>query len=356
MQNRFEVIKRVGYEQLHVSKVLMIFTTVFTEYGGIIPFTLLAPAYFSGRMSLGAMFQIRAIVDQLSGALTYPIDAYSTAVGWRAVTDRLVALQAASSKAALDQVRVQKGLALEVSLVVQLPPSGHLPGRTVVEFNCYVERKQRILVHGPAGSGKSLVVKSLAGVWPHVAVGAQIVRPLDVMFVGDFDFPSMPLRNLLMYPLPAIQDTQCARAALEACGLWSLVDAMVPVSSAEASAGPVFQDPSSLEAALDCERDWRSVLSLQQMERVLLCRVLLRRPGFVVLDEPLRSLPVQERRCLIDLLPAEMGVLTFASNDELAPQHHHVRPLDQPGASSWRSTADTRFPKPRLVEAYGMRA
>merc|ERR1719321_1594649 len=75
---------------------------------------MLAPAFFAGKITLGTMFQLRSIIDQVSGSLTFPIEAYGSMVKWRAVTDRLVAL--------LETAK------LSATAAKALPPPGGGPG------------------------------------------------------------------------------------------------------------------------------------------------------------------------------------------------------------------------------------
>merc|ERR1719191_31694 len=93
MQTRFEIIKRVQYGLMDVTKHLKLFTGYYENLTDMAPFIILAPSFFNGTITLGTMFQLKGIVDQVSGALSFPISVYGTLVDWRAVTDRLMALE-----------------------------------------------------------------------------------------------------------------------------------------------------------------------------------------------------------------------------------------------------------------------
>lgn len=42
----------------------------------MVPFVLLAPAYFGGQLDLGQLMQLRMIVERVSQSLTFPVAAY----------------------------------------------------------------------------------------------------------------------------------------------------------------------------------------------------------------------------------------------------------------------------------------
>merc|ERR550514_1052390 len=99
MQTRFEIIKRVQYSLMNVTKSLRLFTGYYENLTDMAPFIILAPSFFRGTISLGTMFQLKGIVDQVSSALSFPINSYGALVDWRAVSDRLQALGDAAEKA-----------------------------------------------------------------------------------------------------------------------------------------------------------------------------------------------------------------------------------------------------------------
>merc|ERR1719453_1105815 len=99
LQTRFEIIKRVQYSLMNVTKSLRLFTGYYENLTEMAPFVILAPSFFAGTISLGTMFQLKGIVDQVSSALSFPISTYGALVEWRAVTDRLMALDDAVTQA-----------------------------------------------------------------------------------------------------------------------------------------------------------------------------------------------------------------------------------------------------------------
>lgn len=285
LQGRFEVLKRVIYAQLNVTRILSFFKMLFSEYGAVIPLLAVAPSYFDGRIDLGTLMQLRIIVSRVSDSLSFPVGAYEQAVGWAAATNRLVFLQKqaeASMEDATLPIIVGGDRVLAENVSVLTPE-----GRCVIDkFELHVEAGERVLVLGDAGSGKSLLVRTLAGLWSHMSGRIQV--PEDCMFIQGFSFPAMSLRRLLLYPRDTMIDVE---PALRAVGAKSLC-----------------RDPEDV----DMIRHWEDVLSREEQERVQFARLLLQKPRFAILDEPLASLDREEANSLLRLLPESSAVVIFS--------------------------------------------
>lgn len=177
-------------------------------------------------------------------------------------------------------------------------------GRCVVDgFNIRVAAGERVLVLGSTGRGKSMLVRALAGVWSHMSGHMEV--PDDCMFVQGFSFPAMSLRRLMSYPHDVVSEVE---PALRKVGLARLCEDL---------------------GSLDVVHQWEEVLSREMQDRVQFARVLLRKPRFVVLDEPLASLDVEEVNLLLQLIPENAAVLTF-SRRRLSMEH--VVELEDPAA------------------------
>ncbi|CAK9115856.1 unnamed protein product [Durusdinium trenchii] len=159
LQERFEVMKRVAYAEFDVTKFLNFFKMMYEEYGTVVPFVLLAPAYFSGALDLGKLMQLRMIVERVSQSLTFPVAAYEQAVGWRVAANRLAALAAATSAVAppSSDSPSAPGLGSPSVLRVEGVDLKTPQGRLLLEnVNLEVSPGERLLLVLPASGGKSL--------------------------------------------------------------------------------------------------------------------------------------------------------------------------------------------------------
>merc|ERR1712232_1212957 len=125
-----------------------------------------------------------------------------------------------------------------------------------------------------------------------------VERPEGCMFVQGFDFPPLTLEGLLAYPENVVSKEE-ADCVLREAGAENLCK----------------------ELGLETARIWANILPREMQERIHLARVFLRRPQFVVLDEPLGALEVNEAQKILERLvstfPA-MGMLTFSRDKRLA--------------------------------------
>jgi putative ATP-binding cassette transporter len=253
---------------------------------------LLAPSYFSRSIDLGTLMQLRIVVSRVSESLCFPISAYEMGISWRAATNRLAFLQTQAQAYSVLQVPdAQHAEFRAEDLSVKTPEGRHV----VRAFSVNVGREDRVVVLGDAGSGKSLLVKALAGVWSYSE--GQVERPANCMFAQGFDFPPLTMEGLLAYPARLITANE-ASVVLVAVG-----------------AGNLCQHLGTNAAHI-----WASILSREEQERIQLARVLVRQPEFVIFDEPLSTLDVAEARSLMSQLFAKhpsIGMLMFSRTRNL---------------------------------------
>lgn len=195
------------------------------------------------------------------------------------------------------------------------PADGHL---FVNNLNFEVVPGKHLLVVGPAGSGKSELMRALAGVWRD-GHGRISRPPLDqIAFVPPQPYmvPST-LRNLLVQDptAPAQADDLRLREALGSVGLRPVLERV---------------------GGLDVERDW-STLSLGERQALMLAELLVTPPKYAVLDEATSTLDSRTRtEFYLRLVRAGTTFITLSAHPVL-PDFHKQR-LDLTLSSDWRLT------------------
>ena len=137
---------------------------------------------------------------------------------------------------------------------------------------------------GESGSGKSSLLRTIAGLW-QTGSGA-IERPnLNRMIF----LPQRPymvqgsLREQLVYPQPENNaDDDAVKAALESVNLEEVLQ--------------------RVDGDLGKEVDWTNVLSLGEQQRVSFARLLLKKPTIAFLDEATSALDEPNERLLYERL------------------------------------------------------
>lgn len=127
---------------------------------------------------------------------------------------------------------------------------------------------EKILVKGEPGSGKSTLIRAVAGLWPWGRGEILLPAGAETVFMPQRPyFPIGSLRGSLLYPRQDQEVTdEAISEVLLRCGLEHLI-------------------PS-----LDRTEHWSSYLSSGEQQRLSFARVLIRPPGILIMDEPTSSL------------------------------------------------------------------
>lgn len=275
--------------------------TLLTNVGSIVmpvaPLLLGAPKYVSGGMSLGDLMQISAAFVQVQLALNWVMDNFILLASWRGAANRLVELVGAMD--AVDRsVDGEDGSVISVveNSNDELRLTGLAvrrdDGTTVIdEAEGVVRRGERVMVVGESGTGKSTLIRAIAGLWPWG--GGEIAVPPDwtVMFLPQTPYlPLGTLRGCLAYPGTG-EDLGEARAR-EVLALVGL---------------------DRLGERLDDEDRWDHVLSGGERQRVAFARVFLGRPDLVVMDEATSALDEDAQAMVMNAFVEHLPEATLVS-------------------------------------------
>ncbi|HZT52341.1 MAG TPA: ATP-binding cassette domain-containing protein, partial [Stellaceae bacterium] len=217
----------------------------------------------------------------VQNSLSFIVNSYADIAAWAAVTERLSSfdrhMQAIAAEARAPQritvTHEGTGVAVE-ALDLDLPD-----GTALLRGVAFaVGAGQSLLISGPTGIGKSMLMRAVAGLWPwgsgQVRLGAG-----RALFLPQR--PYLPLGTLgdaLRYPDGAAIPRARLEAALEAAGL----GAFVP--------------------ALEETDHWAQRLSLGEQQRLAFARVLLAEPQILFLDEATAALDEPAEAALYALL------------------------------------------------------
>jgi putative ATP-binding cassette transporter len=273
----------------------------------IIPILLCAPKYVAGNMSLGEVMQAVSAFMMVQGAFGWLVENYPRFADWTASASRLASLLVSLDRLERAEreptngriVRTQtEGGALRLRDVSVTLDDG---SAVVNEADIEIGRGEKVLVVGESGTGKSTLVRAIAGLWPWGS-GEILVN-----FEGLFFMPQKPyvplgtLRRAAAYPLsPDDVDDAELRKTLEDVGLGQLRD------------------------RLDEETTWEHVLSGGEKQRLGFARVLIQHPATIVMDEATAALDpsAQEQlmRLVLERLP-DATVISVGHRPELEAFH-----------------------------------
>ncbi len=282
-----------------------------TGYGTLLPvFPILAaaPQYIAGVMTLGVLMQAAQAFQQLTSALSWPIDNLGELAKWRASADRVVSLhndmQLLEERArapVAHRVDLRPGNADE--LVLRDLCLSNPDGRLLLEhLDLAVHRGERVLISGDSTVAIALF-KAIAGLWRWGS--GQILLPADrvILFLPQRPFlPDGSLRAALSYPRPAgTFGVAQIRHALECAGVaW-------------------------LESRLDEIDSWDRVLPLRARQRLGVARLLLHRPAWVFMEEATSALSPENEDGLMEVLHRELPDATLLMISFHSGMAHHFQ-------------------------------
>lgn len=256
-------------------------------FAGTFALLLAVPKYLAGDLTLGAIMQIASAFTAVLTALNWFAENFIPVAQWRASARRVAVLTTAF--AALD---FQDSDNAPDGLVIKENKSGlvvlddvslhHHDGKIVIESaDVQLRPGERVLLAGESGTGKSTMIRAVAGLWPWGRGVIELPEGARTSFLPQRPYvPSGTLRDAIAYPLEGeALDTEHAKTALRDAGLGYMVDKLD-----------------------DEEVNLEQTLSGGERQRVAFARLFLQKPDIIIMDEATAALDVDSETRLLTLL------------------------------------------------------
>lgn len=256
----------------------------------VAPILVAAPVYFAGKISFGGLMMAAQAFTQAQTSLRWFVDNFSQIADWRATL-----LRVASFRYALTHAEELQEFDSRINYADGEPGTITINNLRIVssagwdllkERNVVVRAGERVLVVGAPGTGKTLLFRALAGLWPWGA--GDIGQPKNESIVylprGTPYLPRGTLREVMAYPSKVENfATDAFSTALARLGL------------------------EHLESQLDVTVRWDRELSQDEQVSLAFARIVLQRPAWVLVDDTFGSLDDATLERVTDVFANELA-------------------------------------------------
>jgi putative ATP-binding cassette transporter len=291
-------------------------------------------------MTLGEVMQAATAFVTVQQSFNWLVENYPKLADWTASANRVAGLMVS-----LDRLeRAEAPGAGRIARVEDDGPALRLCGLSVTlddgtavvgDTDVGIDRGERVLVVGESGTGKSTLVRAIAGLWPWGEGKVLVRRGARLFFMPQKPYvPLGTLKRAVAYPSPAEEvEDEAAAAALRDAGLGHLAE------------------------RLHEDAPWDRTLSGGEQQRLAFAQLFIQRPDIIVMDEATSALDPHTQEALLnrigERLP-EAAVVSVGHRPELESFHDRrlvlarrrdgarlVRdePLSTPGAALRRAVA-----------------
>lgn len=279
----------------------------------VVPLVLGAPKYLSGELSLGSLMQAAAAFVQVQVALNWLADNAMRLADWFASSNRVVQLTDA-----IDRLEASLGpLSPGDTITLGVSPNQKLylrnvsialhDGKLMIDnAEAVVSPGDKVLVKGDSGTGKSTLIRAIAGLWPWGSGEILLPAGASISFIPQQPyFPIGTLRSAILFPRTEVDiPDDVIREKLTMCGL------------------------EHLNGRLDDTEQWGSLLSGGEQQRLAFARVLVLPPDILIMDEPTASLDELSQFKLMEYMRDQLGnTMVLHAGHRPGLEHFHNREI-----------------------------
>ncbi|RDJ12321.1 ABC transporter ATP-binding protein/permease [Rhizobium grahamii] len=267
-------------------------------FAPVVPVLLCAPKFLEGSMTLGEVMQAASAFAIVQSAFGWLVDNYPRLADWNACARRIASLmvsldglERAEQSDALGRIKHGETRGDAILSLNDLSVSLNDGTAVVKETQVEIEPGERVLVAGESGTGKSTLVRAIAGLWPwgEGSVDFHADRQLFMLPQRPY-IPSGTLRRAVAYPGAADSWTaETIKEALDKVGLGYLND------------------------KIEEDAPWDQTLSGGEKQRLAFARLLLHDPDLIVLDEATSALDAKSQDTMMEMVIHELPKVTILS-------------------------------------------
>ena len=300
--------------------IITLFQLGYNYFTRLIPYIITAPLYLQGDLDFGAIAQATVAFSQVLGALSLVTNQIQNITEFAASINRLGEFYESLNPLAFKKEKLQTSfihtqnssdVALE-SVTLQPPNSDRI---LIENVSLNVRNDHNLLIMGASGTGKSALLRAIAGLWNS---GEGIIYRPDaekILFLPQKPYMILgTLREQLLYP-----NTEDNITDAELQELLKIVN---------------LPDLAERFKGFDAEENWENVLSLGEQQRVAFARLLITKPSYAILDEATSALDVKNEERLYQEL-SHMGTTYISVGHRPTLSQYHQQLLEIFDGGNW---------------------
>jgi len=266
----------------------------------VAPILVAAPLYFAGNLTFGGLMLASGAFMQVQSSLRWFVDNFSTIADWRATLLRVAGFRRAVIATDVmhdveSRIAYSAGQAGEFHIEdLRIASSGGCA--MLQEKKVQIKRGERVLIVGESGTGKTLLFRTLAGLWPWGSGTIAYPGGEEILYASRTPYlPPGTLREVLAYPKSKeLFAADVCSYALERVGL------------------------KRLTALLETTKRWDRELNEDEQHALALARVVIHKASWVLIDEVLDSLEDAALNRVVDIFTKDLpqtGVIYIGRTD-----------------------------------------